>query len=183
MCDTYNFFDFDDFDDDDSSLDTKMSPFGDGISTPSSSDIAKPPVGEYVPSVPCPGKIYKIHLKGTDKLITITEGEVVVRSPAEAQPGGGWYWVCVEKGNWLGFRNHVSGCYLGHDGKLGLWAKATQHKAHEYFCVRHHPDGGYVLLVKYPWGEELRQIGCTLWERKTLVQKEKDGAQWIFEEV
>lgn len=179
MCDNIYQFDSDDF----FSIPTTMSVLSDGIRTPGSSEIPRPPVVEYVPSVPCPGKTYKIHLKGTDKLITVTEGEVVVQSPAEAQPGGGWYWVCVEKGNWLGFRNHVSGRYLGHDGKLGIHAKATQHKSHEYLCVRHHPDGGYVLLAKDSWGEELRQVGCTLWEKKTLVQKEKGGAQWMFEEV
>lgn len=158
-----------------------MSLSDDGIKTPNSSDFARPPLTEYVPAVPGPGKTYRIHLKNTDKVITMTEGEVVLQSPAEAQPGGGWYWVCVEKGNWLGFRNHVSGTFLGHDGKSGLHAKVTHHKSHEFFCVRHHRDGGYLLLVKYPRGDEMRQIGCAP-DGKTLVEK-KDGVQWVFEEV
>lgn len=164
------------------SIHSVMSFSDDGIRTPMSSDFGKPSNTGYVPSVPCPGKTYKIHLRHSEKVITITEGEVVLQSPADAQPGGGWYWVCVEKGNWLGFRNHVSGRFLGHDGKSGLHAKVTHHKAHEYFCVRHHPHGGYVLLVKYPWGEELRKIGYAS-DGMTLVEKENDCPQWTFEEV
>lgn len=164
------------------SIDSAMSFSDDGIKTPMSSNFGKPPKAEYVPSVPRPGKTYKIHLWNSEKVITITEGEVVLQSPDEAQPGGGWYWVCVEKDNWLGFRNHVSGHFLGHNGKSGLHAKVTHHKAHEFFCVRHHPHGGYVLLVNYPWGEELRKIGYAS-DGTTLVEKDKDCAQWIFEEV
>lgn len=164
------------------SVDTTMSFSDDGIKTPSSSDFEKPPKIGYVPAVPCPEKTYKIHLCDTRQVITITEGEVTLQSPTDARPGGGWYWVCVEKGNWLGFRNHVSGNYLGHNGKSGLHAQATHHKAWEFFCVRHHPRGGYLLLVKHPRTEELRQIGYAA-DRKTLVDKEKDGARWMFEEV
>lgn len=154
----------------------------DGIKTPNSSDFERPSLTEYVPSVPGPGKTYKIHLKNTDKVINMTEGEVMLQSPAEAQSGGGWNWVCVEKGNWLGFRNHASGTFLGHDGKSGLHAKVTRHKAHENFCVRHHRDGGYLLLVKYSWGAEMRQVGSAP-DEKTLITREKDGAQWMFEEM
>lgn len=159
-----------------------MSLSDDGIKTLNSSDFAKPSLTEYVPSVPGPGKTYKIHLKNTDKVITMTGGEVMLQSPAEARPGGGWSWVCVEKGNWLGFRNHVSGTFLGHDGKSGLHAKVTHHKSHEFFCVRHQRDGGYLLLIKYPWGEEMRQVGSAT-DEKTLIRKEKDGAEWMFEEM
>lgn len=164
------------------SIDTALSFSDAGTKTPSSSDSQKLLDTEYVPSVPCPGKTYKIHLKDTNKVITITEGEVVLQSPAEAQPGGGWYWVCVEKGNWLGFRNHVSGNFLGHNGWLGLHAKVKHHDAPGSFCVRHHPLGGYLLLTKYPWGEEMRQIGCAS-DGKTLIQGKIDGSQWMFEEV
>lgn len=154
----------------------------DGIMTPTSSDFAKPSLTEYVPSVPGPGKTYKIHLKNTEKVITLTEGRVVLQSPAEAQRGEGYYWACVEMhvGNWLGFRNHVSGTFLGHDGRSGLHAKVTYHQAHESFCVRHHREGGYLLLVRYP-RDEMRQIGCAP-DGKTLVEKEH-GDQWVFEEV
>lgn len=144
------------------------------------SDFAKPPFTEYVPSVPGPGKTYKIYLKNTDKVITMIEGEVVLQSAAGAYPGGGCYWACVETYNWLGFRNRVSGTFLGHNGKLGLQAKVTHHKAFERFCVRHHRDGGYVLLVFFRGGEEMLRVGYTphgmkLFERKDFL--------WAFEEV
>lgn len=164
------------------SIDTNMSFSDDGIKTPSSSEFEKSPKIGYTPTMPWPGKIYKIHLRNTDKVIMITDGEVVLQSPAEAQPGGGWYWVCEEKGNWLGFRNRVSGNFLGCNEWSGLHAQFTHHSAHGSFCVRHHPDGGYILLVKYARDGELRQIGYAL-DGKTLVGNEKDGAQWMFEEV
>lgn len=158
-----------------------MSLSDDGIMTPTSSDFAKPSLTEYVPSVPGPGKTYKIHLKNTGKVITLTEGRVVLQSPAEAQRGRGYYWACVETGNWLGFRNHVSGTFLGHDARSGLCAHATHHKFYESFCVRHHRDGGYLLLVRYQQDGEMRQVGCTP-DGKTLLEK-KGGVQWVFEEV
>lgn len=154
----------------------------DGIMTPTSSDFAKPSLTEYIHSVPSPGKTYRIHLKNTEKVITLTKGHVVLESPAEAQRGAGYYWECVETGNWLGFRNHVSGTFLGHDGNSDVQARLTHHNSLSFFCVRHHRDGGYLLLVKYPLGEELRQIGCNP-DEKTLVEKRDDGVQWVFEEV
>lgn len=160
----------------------KFAESDDGLGNPSDSDCAEPSITGYVSSVPCPGNTYGIHLKGTNKVISITEGEVVLQSLAEAQCGGGWLWTCEEKGNWLGFRNRVSGRFLGHNGESGLHAEAKQQNALERFCIRHHPRGGYLLLVKYPRGEELRQIGYAS-DEKTLVEKEKDGAQWMFEEV
>lgn len=164
------------------SVDTTMSSSDDGIATPSSSEFEKRQDISFIPSVPCPGKTYKIHLKDTDKVITITDGNVMLQSPTEALPGGGWYWVCVEKGNWLGFRNHVSGNFLGHDGLWSLHAKVKRHDMSRFFCIRHHPLGGYLILAKYPWGDEIRQIRSAS-DGKTLVQVKKDGAQWVFEEV
>lgn len=153
------------------SINSVMSFSEDGIRTLISSDFGMPSNTYYVPSVPCPGKTYKIHLRHSEKVITITEGEVVLQPPAEAQPGGGWYWVCVEKGNWLGFRNHVSGHFLGRNGKSGLHAKDPHHKTHGFFCVRPHPHGGCVLLVKCP--KELRKIGYAS-DGMTVVEKEND---------
>ncbi|KAL1879192.1 hypothetical protein Daus18300_001771 [Diaporthe australafricana] len=160
-----------------------MSSGYDGVNTPSSSECEKPIDAEFTPAVPCSGKTYKIHLGDTKKVITVTEGEVMLQSPAESRPGGGWYWVCVENGNWLGFRNHVSGNFLGHNGKThGFQAKVTHHQALEFFCVRPHPRGDFMLLVKYPWGDEMRQVSCAP-DGKTVVEKDKDGAQWVFEQV
>lgn len=163
-------------------MDADMSFSDSEIQTPSWSDFENPSETDYIPTLPCPGKVFMIHLRDTDKVITINEGEVVLQSQGETEPGGGWYWACVEKGNWFGFRNTVSGSYLGHNGKSGLHASAIHHKAHQFLCVGHHSHGGYLLLVKSPGGEEMRHVGCSA-DMKTLVEKEKDGAQWMFEEV
>lgn len=166
------------------SIGTATSCWYDGIKTPLSSDFENLTQVDYVPSVPCPGKTYKIYLKDTDKAITLTEGKLLLQSPATPSLGCSWHWACVEHGNWLGFRNQVSGNFLGHNGRQGMYsgihAKEAYQSACESFCVRHHPHGGYVLLVKHPRSEHLLQI-CS--DGKRLVPKEKDGDQWIFEEV
>lgn len=138
----------------------------------------------YVPTVPGPGKLYRIHLKDTDKVITVMYGKVVVQSTADAELGGGWIWACMETGNWLGFRNYVSGTYLGRcQTALGvIHAGNSYHSVDDCFCVRQHPDGGYVLLLNRSKADEMQQVGLAM-DGETLVAKYKGGALWLFEEV
>lgn len=138
-------------------------------------------------SVPQPGKTYKIHNRDYEKHITLVEGEIRLLRTQSSQPDGGCYWSCVEKNGWLGFRNSVSGTYLGGDACGGFHAKVTHHKAHEYFCVRHSAQGGYNILVKHFKGDELWKMGCSD-DGCTLVElkwnEESDlGLEWEFKEV
>lgn len=138
-------------------------------------------------SVPQPGKTYKIHNRDNEKHITLVEGEIRLLPRQSGQPEGGCYWICVEKNGWLGFRNSVSGTYLGGDARGGFYAKVTDHKAQEYFCVRHSAQGGYIILVKHFKGDELWKMGCSD-DECTLVElnwKEEAhfGLEWDFEEV
>jgi hypothetical protein len=142
------------------SVNTATSFSDDGMMTPTSSCFERCLNTGYIPSVPCPGKIYKIHLRDTEKVIMVTEGRVVVQSTDQAKLGGGWHWVCVEKDNWLGFRNHVTGAYLGCIGFSGVHAQARQQTLTEFFCVRHHPRGGYLLLINSGEGGGMDQIAC-----------------------
>ncbi|KAI9652463.1 MAG: hypothetical protein M1829_001647 [Trizodia sp. TS-e1964] len=48
---------------------------------------------------------------------------------------------------WLGFRNPVSGKFLGHDKKGRLCCIAQRIQGWERFCVRIRPEGGYLLLM------------------------------------
>lgn len=136
---------------------------------------------DFIQAVPQPDKTYKIHLHGTDLLITLEEGQLQLQRSNLEKPGGGWFWTCVEKSGWLGFRNHVSGTYLGRDSKGGLQATRKHHKDWESFCVRHDPRGGYTILVKY-YGDGLWKVALSA-DRKGLIETEDRGVQWDFEEV
>lgn len=63
-------------------------------------------------TIPEPGKIYRVHHPDTKKVIALVEGKVELQQTS-AQPGEGSFWTCVENNGWLGFRNSVSGTYLG----------------------------------------------------------------------
>jgi hypothetical protein len=117
----------------------------------------------YTPAVPESGKVYKIHLKNSDKLIMVTGGDVVAQPPDEVKLGAGWHWACVERRNWLGFRNRVTGTYLGCSAWTGgIEAGMPLQTGSECFCVRHDPRGGYLLLVNsgHRKKSEMQQVIC-----------------------
>ncbi|PSR82027.1 hypothetical protein BD289DRAFT_438234 [Coniella lustricola] len=110
------------------------------------------------PVGPQPGKTYKIHHRETRELVTLMAGGITLLS-ADAQPGGGWFWECVETDGWLGFRNTVSGLYLGHNDELPdtshlLHAIAPHHRAWEHFMVRLAPNGAHYILVRHRGNSE-----------------------------
>ncbi|KAI9929605.1 hypothetical protein MW887_001079 [Aspergillus wentii] len=123
-----------------------------------------------------------IALKGGELGLHPQEKE---RNPNIYHDGWGGHWICTEnKGMWLGFRNAVSGTYIGHNNdKRRNWrfiAKARHQDSWECFCAREHPSGGHVLLVKH-WDEFLpMKIGGV--DNKELVvdSEEKDGTVWEF---
>ncbi|VBB80996.1 Putative protein of unknown function [Podospora comata] len=84
---------------------------------------------------------------------------------------GCWFWECITKEGWLGFRNVASGTYLGQNGKLEVVATAPHCKAWEWFCVRRVPfvdrtggkekeRDGYMLLIKH-W-DTLRWVDVSI---------------------
>lgn len=160
----------------------------DPLMTPTSSTKDRPShtkpekIDDYARSIPQPGKTYVIYHRRTNKVITLVEGALELQSVADEKPGGGWYWTCVEKNGWLGFRNHVSGTYLGHDARGGFHAKVMHHKTHEYFCVRRDPRGGYTIFVKHGQGDELWRMSCDE-DASSLVESKSEGEQWKFQEV
>ncbi|CAG8950367.1 hypothetical protein HYFRA_00006860 [Hymenoscyphus fraxineus] len=121
-------------------------------------------------SAPWPGSTYLIRSYNTHQVITLKEGSLVLEN--QAGDAGGWKWACVEKKGWLGFRNIVSGTYIGHDSSRNFRAAMPHHHAWEHFCVRPHPDGGYLILMLH---------GDTFWKMcegptgDRLVEKPFDG--------
>lgn len=158
----------------------------DGIQTPTTdAELMLQKVFSVQSDVPHAGNIYKIHLRGTNLLITLEKGQIRLQTPQNGKPGGGWFWMCVEKDGWFGFQNWVSGTYLGRDSKDVLVSNQFHHKDWESFSVRHDPRGGYTILVKHCWGT-LRKV--SLDENRRLIsdnlrEPDEDGAQWDFEKV
>ncbi|KAL3476596.1 hypothetical protein BJX99DRAFT_227672 [Aspergillus californicus] len=98
------------------------------------------------------------------------------------------HWHCVENENlWLGFRNAVSGRYIGRNddtkGKCRFIVEAPRHDEWEWFCAREHPLGGHVLLVKVRKGFRAMKIGGDGGREVLVAGRGKDGTAWEFIEV
>lgn len=116
------------------------------------------------------------------RIIALLFGELVLID--EQSTAQGWLWKCVKKSGWYGFRNVVSGSYLGYKGQSKtLQACMPHHKNNEYFMTERHEDGGYVLLTIH--GEELWQVAISK-DGKSLVEKKAEegaGTAWDFVEI
>ena len=96
--------------------------------------------------VPWPGSTFIILCITSGRVITLLGGKITLTPPGGR---GSIYWECVETGGWLGFRDTVSGMFLGHDANRNLRCSAKLHLPWEYFNVRMKPDGGCVLLMTH----------------------------------
>ena len=96
--------------------------------------------------VPWPGSTFIIRSISSGDVITLLDGQIVLK-----QPGGSGCaeWTCVKSKGWLGFRNVVSGKFLGHDKQGMLCCEAGRHLLWEFFDVRPGPDGGSVLMMAH----------------------------------
>jgi hypothetical protein len=141
-------------------------------------------------SAPWPGSTYIIRSTSSfssGHVITLLEGHIVL---AKQGGRGSIHWDCVEKDGWLGFRNPVSGKFLGHDDSGALRCVVDHHQFWEYFCVRMKPEGGYVLLMRTGGkAEKLWQVGIKLEkgikkaENQLAKTAEPDGIVWDFSKV
>ncbi|TVY83086.1 hypothetical protein LSUE1_G003040 [Lachnellula suecica] len=124
-------------------------------------------------SVPWPDSTFIIRSVSSGDVLTLCDGRIVL-----ARPGGpgSIHWACVETKGWLGFRNTVSGKFLGHDSKGKLWCSVDRHQGWENFCVRMTPEGGYKLLMTH-W-ERLWGI-----EKLAKLEDRSDGIVWEFVKV
>lgn len=106
-----------------------------------------PSIGDAV-ACPWPGQTFVIRLTLTKEIITLEDGKLVLRS-GERNSDRGSHWHCEENESlWLGFRNAVSGTYIGHNSRGICIATAKEHLGWESFCTRQRQDGAHVLLVK-----------------------------------
>jgi len=130
-------------------------------------------------SVPWPGSTFVIRSVSSWDVITLLDGQVVL---APLSSRGSAQWECVETKGWLGFRNPISGHFLGHDSRGRLCCSAERQQGWENFCVRARPTGGYVLLMTH--FERLWHVGIK--EEKGVEKLAKigdggsDGIVWEF---
>ena len=94
--------------------------------------------------VPYPDSTFIIRSVSSGHVITLLDGQITLTNPGTR---GSIHWTCVETKGWLGFRNTVSGKFLGHDPQGMLRCSAERHRGWEYFCFRMRPEGGCVLLM------------------------------------
>ncbi|KAJ3532355.1 hypothetical protein NM208_g8300 [Fusarium decemcellulare] len=148
----------------------------DGCLTPTHTDMTvTDDNATHVESVPSPDGVFIIRHRDTGRVITLIDGELRLCEGFSAR--GGFHWQCVEKDRWLGFRNCVSGTFIGHNDRKKFIAKATHHRTYEYFTPRPHPQGGYELLIRH--GDELWSMTVGA-EGTTLIETKGEGALWDF---
>ncbi|PQE24592.1 hypothetical protein CJF31_00011245 [Rutstroemia sp. NJR-2017a BVV2] len=139
------------------------------------------PVPSLHTGVPVPGSTFLIRALHTHQVLTLSEGHLHLEP--QPPPAGGWHWACIERDGWLGFRNCVSGTFMGHDGKGGFHAKVTHHKCNEWFVTRAVPGGGHLILILH--GDKWRRMGVAEGGREVLeVEKAgTEGTVWEFVKV
>ncbi|CAM1508665.1 Fc.00g055130.m01.CDS01 [Cosmosporella sp. VM-42] len=153
----------------------------DGQVTPSHTTIVDGDFNENinpVEAIPHPGSIFIIRHRKSGKVITLQDGELQLCEGFSAR--GGFQWCCVEKDRWLGFRNCVSGTYIGHNDRKKFVAKVAHHLRFEFFCARANPTGGYELLTRH--GDELWSMDVGK-DGNSLVEVKGVGSLWDFLKV
>ncbi|RYP46424.1 hypothetical protein DL769_011397 [Monosporascus sp. CRB-8-3] len=133
-----------------------------------------------IPTVPEAGGTYMIRDLDSGRAITLVAGRVSLER--DASRNGGWRWHCVEKDDgWLGFRETVSGKYLGRDGSGGFRVKADRFDFWESLVLRPIKEGGYHIMAMHWW--TFRRMGIA--KEGNLVEcASRDGAaRWEFIEV
>lgn len=107
--------------------------------------------------------------------LTLCNGEVELLS--KPGPSGGSFWYCVRNGGWYGFRNTVSGTYLGLNSSMSICARQRQQSPNEYFTAERGVNGGYILHVFKPSSGHLLPVSASE-ENKCLGPRNEEGTAW-----
>lgn len=119
-------------------------------------------------SIPWPASTFIIRSISSGHLLTLQGGQV----------------VCVESKGWLGFRNSVSGKYLGHNVDGKMISGAENHWGWEYFCARMAPEGGFISVITHKEG--LQFVGASWEDGMEKLEKVADvrsAVVWEFIKV
>ncbi|OWP00735.1 hypothetical protein B2J93_8426 [Marssonina coronariae] len=165
-------------------------------------------------SVPWPGSTFIIRSVSSGRVVTLVEGRIELAppggrgsihwacvqkmghlkilipntfapNPEHPHPVKIGYEMVLTLMEWLGFRNPVSGRYLGYCGNGKLRCEAGKQKGWEDFCVRLTPEGGYVLLMTHD--EKLWYVGSVndhgMEKLAKVSERVKDAIVWEFVKV
>ncbi|KAI1170115.1 hypothetical protein F4777DRAFT_138592 [Nemania sp. FL0916] len=134
-------------------------------------------------SIPEPNNTYLIREAGSNRCITFVAGKITLEGDAHAR--GGWQWHCEEHPDgWLGFRDAVSGRYLGHDNRGNYIVHGKKLDLWESFIIRPREKGGFNMYVR--WGHRLRPTGIADVKgqpKLTYAASNDDAARWEFVRV
>ncbi|KAK4213487.1 hypothetical protein QBC37DRAFT_285923 [Rhypophila decipiens] len=164
----------------------------------------------YIPvtrdATPYPGETFIILHKPTNRVITLLEAGWVLLGDRHAFSSdqktlntapnflsmSRCQWLCVERDGWLGFRA-PTGDYMGHsllkkfvkeEERHVVAADTMHHGEWQYCCVRRHPRGGYILMMRGNNTKLLKvEIGTRSGTLNNLVLREDGGALWEFVKV
>jgi len=140
----------------------------------------------FQPSFPWPGFTFIIREVPSKRVISLQEGQVVLVE-SESDDCKSTHWECVENKGWLGFRNPVSGKWLGHWTDDEIICSQPDHLGWEFFCARRiSPEGGYVLLMRNGDDELWPVVIRPGHEGAMLAKANKrvgDGLVWEFIKV
>ncbi|KAK5990131.1 hypothetical protein PT974_08397 [Cladobotryum mycophilum] len=140
-------------------------------------EISTPSLPVVTDARPKANKTFVIRAAEKPNLIlTLVDGELQVVDGYA--PGGGWQWRCVKNNGWYGFRNTVSGAYIGHNNKDLFGANSKDHKKHESFIIDPHEDGGYLLVMRHA-DDFLTQLVVAN-DGKSLTEVVNGGTAWEF---
>ena len=103
---------------------------------------------------PEPGTTYTIRSVSCGKVITLLEGKIELTEPNEF---GCSHWACEDNDGWIGFRNRVSGGFLGNDTSGRVCCTSKVHGKTERLCTRMTPNEGCILLMLHEDG--LHHVG------------------------
>ncbi|KAI1499765.1 hypothetical protein F5X99DRAFT_388546 [Biscogniauxia marginata] len=133
-----------------------------------------------VGSAPEPPGVYMIRDMDSGRALVLEDSRLTLQR--DVGTNGGWRWHCVEKHDgWLGFREAVSGNYLGRDGRGGFYAKASKFDSWEAFVLRPQKAGGYHLMGIDWW--TLKRMGVGGNDGLVEVQTPREAVRWEFIEV
>lgn len=138
----------------------------------------------YAGAAPWDGHTFIIRDPESKLVIALRDG-VLGLYPQQYYYGGASHWRCIESGRmWLGFKNVISGTFIGHNDKGNFFASAKHHGNWEGFCTRQHPGGGHLLLMKknndildgfFPM-----KIGGNKNTELVVSTKQEGGTAWEF---
>ncbi|QPH06298.1 hypothetical protein C2857_004677 [Epichloe festucae Fl1] len=139
---------------------------GDSMQTPSTSVTTMVPRGPNLinDADPQDGERFIVVERSTGKALAVVNGKLELQACDGTGTFGSqwhWHWDCSLKNGWLGFRNRVTGRYLGYESNKRnptgeISNEAIEHGAFERLHASRSSDGSHILYA--PYHDELRRI-------------------------